>query len=291
MLATAAAAAASSSFASPPELPFIEGQLWCELIESRCGIHFPESQWRFLRRRLWERMQRHSLDSYAHYYCLLTGGHSGAGVEWKSLMEDLLNPETNFFRHQPSFDALQRFVLPRWRGTGAAAGFDCCRLWSAGCSSGEEPYSLAMAALASCGAADVFASDLNLASLERARLGRFSSRQVAGVPPAWRSRFFRPAAAAGLFEATPALRAAVSFAPFHLLDRTTYPQREFDVIFCFNVLVYFRRPARQEALAGLISRLRPGGHLFLAPGEAAGLAAPGAEPARLEGTAVLRRAA
>lgn len=286
------AVAASSPFASTPELSFAEGQLWCELIESRCGLHFPESQWHFLRRRLWERMQQRSMDNYAHYYRLLTGGHSGAGLEWKSLMEDLLNPETNFFRHQPSFEALQRSVLARWRGTGAAAGSDCCRLWSAGCSTGEEAYSLAMTALANGGAAEVLGSDLNGVSLERARRGRYASRQISGVPAAWRSRYFRPAAQdAGAFEAAPALRAAVSFAPFHLLDRTTYPQREFDVIFCFNVLVYFRRPARQEALAGLLSRLRPGGHLFLAPGETAGLAAPGAEPARFEGTTVLRRAA
>lgn len=284
MLATAA----NAHFAATPELPFAEGRLWCELIEDRCGIHFPESQWHALRRALWQGMQRSSASSYGQYYRILTAGADSA--EWKHLLEDVLNPETTFFRHQPSFAALEKAVLASWRGNGAAAGLDPCRIWSAGCSTGEEAYSLAMVALAVTGRADVTGSDLNHSALARARNGRYSTRQMAGVRSTWLSRFFGPASAAGHREVTPELHAAVSFAPFHLLDRSTYPAREFDVIFCCNVLVYFRQPARQQALAGLISRLRPGGYLFLAPGEAAGVSTAGAVPARLDGTYVLRRA-
>jgi chemotaxis methyl-accepting protein methylase len=273
----AAAVAASST----PELPLAEGRLWCELIERRCGLHFPESQWRYLRRRLWERMQLASVATYAQYYEMMAS--AGASGQWQPLMEDLLNPETSFFRHEPSFAAL-RGLLNGARGKPAAsAGF-----WSAGCSTGEEAYSLGMMSLALTGTADVVGADLNRGSLGRARAGVFTDRQVASVPALWRARYLREAA--GKYEVSGELRSRVSFQPFHLLEPGTYPGREFDVIFCCNVLVYFRRPARLKAIGGLLSRLRRGGHLFLAPGEASGLALPGLTPVRTMGAHVMQRA-
>ncbi len=258
------AAAAVAAIVSPPELSLNEGRLWCELIERRCGVFFPETQWRHLRRRLWERMLAASIPAYSQYYHLLT--ENRWQTEWARLLEDLLNPETSFFRHGPSFKALGALLTRRGSQT------ESCALWSAGCSTGEEAYSLAMAAVSLTGAADVVGSDLHLSALDQARAGMFSARQSAGVPPAWRTRFLTEARPAGQFEVAGELRSHVRFEPFHLLDPSTYPRREFDVIFCFNILIYFRPPARQEALTGLLGRLKPGGHLFLAPGESAGLA-------------------
>lgn len=276
------AAAAVAAIVSPPELSLNEGRLWCELIERRCGVFFPETQWRHLRRRLWERMRVASIPSYSRYYRLLTENRWQA--EWARLLEDLLNPETSFFRHQPSFRALGAILSRRGRQAEPSA------IWSAGCSTGEEAYSLAMAAVALNGAADVVGSDLHLGALDHARAGIFPARQIAGVPPAWRPRFLTEARPTGQFEVTSGLRSHVRFEPFHLLDRGTYPRREFDVIFCFNVLIYFRPPARQAAVTGLLGRLKPGGHLFLAPGESAGLGLAGAGPVCVEGTQVWRRA-
>lgn len=273
---------AAAAITSPPELSLPEGRLWCELIERRCGVFFPESQWRHLRRGLWERMRAASIPSYSHYYRLLTENRWQS--EWGRLLEDLLNPETSFFRHQPSFKALGAILSRR----GSLP--EPCSLWSAGCSTGEEAYSLAMAAIAVTGAADVVGTDLSPGALDRARAGMFSRRQIEGVPAAWRPRFLSEARRAGQFEVTNGLRQCVRFEPFHLLDRGTYPRREFDVIFCFNVLIYFRPPARQEALTGLLGRLKPGGHLLLAPGESAGLGLAGAGAVCVEGTQVWRRA-
>ena len=275
------AAAVESSM---PELSLDEGRLWCESIERRCGVYFPESQWRHLRRRLWERMRPAGIASYAGYWrCLEREGRGGG--EWEKLTEDLLNPETAFFRHQPSHDALKP-VLQGWRRDRTP-----CAIWSAGCSTGEEAYSLAMASQALTGAADVMGTDLNRTVLGRAAAGVYSERQAATVPPDWRTRFLAPAPGAGLVEVAPVLRAGVRFQPFHLLEPGTYPRREFDVIFCFNVLIYFRPPARQEALAGLLGRLKPGGLLFLAPGEGVGVPLCGAGPAHRDGAYILRRAA
>ncbi len=275
--------AAAVAYPSPPELTPAEGRLWCELIERRCGLHLPESQWHYLRRRLWERMKISSIPAYSRYYELLAG--SRQTEEWRLLQEDLLNPETSFFRHQPSFAALKTLLEGR-RGDGKPRS-----LWSAGCSTGEEAYSLAMTAAATGGVSEVLGTDLNRHALDRARAGLFSARQVAGVAPDWRSRYLQEVTPGGQWQAAGSLRSQVKFEAFHLLDSSTYPRREFDVIFCFNVLIYFRLATRQEAAVGLLGRLKPGGHLFLAPGEAAGLTMTGAEPVRVEGTQIWRRAA
>ena len=276
-------AAAVASSASPPELSLPEGKLWCDLIERRSGLHFPESQWHYLRRRLWERMRIAAIPTYTQYYAWVA--EAGRGEEWRLLLEDLLNPETSFFRHEPSFAALQKLIQSR---KNVVRPYE---LWSAGCSTGEEAYSLAMTACAATGGrAEVLGTDLNGQALAQARAGVFTARQVAGVPAPWRKRFLREAGRPGCWEVEPVLRSYVGFAPFHLLDAGTFPKREFDVIFCFNVLIYFSPEARQEAAKSLFGRLGPEGYLFLAPGESAGLAIPGAEPVRLPGTHIWRRA-
>jgi type IV pilus assembly protein PilK len=274
--------AAAVAYPSPPELIPAEGRLWCQLIERRCGLHFPESQWHYLRRRLWERMKTSGLPTYSHYYERLAAA-GGQSEEWRLLEEELLNPETSFFRHQPSFDSLAALLASR-RGDGKPR-----ELWSAGCSTGEEAYSLAMTSAVAGGATAVTGTDLNRGALARARAGIFPARQVAAVPPVWRSRFLRETSLGGSWEATAPLRSLVKFQAVHLLDSGTYPKREFDVIFCFNVLIYFRPVTRQEVAASLLGRLKPGGHLFLAPGEAAGLIMTGATPVRVEGTRIWRR--
>ena len=273
-----AAVVASSS--SLPELSLTEGRLWCELIERRCGLHFPESQWRYLRRRLWERMALASISTYSQYYRLIAEG--GRPEECRTLLEDLLNPETSFFRHQPSFKALTTTVQ-EWRGGKRR------ELWSAGCSTGEEAYSMAMTAAAAGSPVEVLGSDLNPRVLERARAGVYSARQLAAVPSTWKTRFLKETAKPGEWQVADDLRARVKFDTFHLLDARTYPKREFDVIFCCNVLIYFSPAARQDAASGLLGRLKPGGYLFVAPGESAGLSMPEAELTRLEGTQVWRR--
>lgn len=273
-------AAARSTGDSPPELTLAEGRLWCELIERRTGLHFPESHWHYLRRRLWEGARRADASSYLDYYRLAS--HRDGAAEWRMLLEDLVNPETSFFRHQPSFTVLRQRVLAGRRREPLA-------LWSAGCSTGEEAYSLAMCGL-STGAVRVTATDLSEAALRHAARGIYSARQTAHVPDTWRARYL--GMSGGEATVTAELRAAVQWARFHLLEPDTYPALDFDVVFCFNVLVYFRGAARQQAVSALLRRVKPGGYLFLAPGEAAGIEWSGeAEPARWPGTCAFRRAA
>ncbi|MCC6537851.1 MAG: methyltransferase domain-containing protein [Bryobacterales bacterium] len=275
-------AAARSTGHSPPELTLAEGRLWCELIESRSGLHFPESHWHYLRRRLWEGARRADVASYAGYYRLVSAPDGAA--EWRALLEDLVNPETAFFRHQPSFAALRQRVL-------AARPPAPLTLWSAGCSTGEEAYSLAMCGLAAgAGAVRVTATDLSQTALRHAARGLYSTRQTAQVPEAWQARFLRRSGAG--VSVSGELREAVQWAHFHLLEPETYPAPGFDAVFCFNVLIYFRGAARQQAVSALLRRVKPGGYLFLAPGEAAGIEWTGeAEPTRWPGVCAFRRAA
>ncbi len=194
-----------------------------------------------------------------------------------------MNPETAFFRHQPSFAALRQPVLAGLRGRGPLT------MWSAGCSTGEEAYSLAMCGLAAGpGEVRITAMDLSEAALRHAARGVYHTRQTALVPETWRPRFLRTDGGQAAVAAE--LRQAVRWARFHLLDPASYPESEFDVVFCFNVLIYFRGAARREVIAALLRRVKPGGYLFLAPGEAAGFDYAGlAEPARWPGTCAWQR--
>jgi chemotaxis protein methyltransferase CheR len=174
-------------------------------------------------------------------------------------LQDLLNrvtvQETSFFRDRNQFAALADHVLP--------ALTPPVTIWSAACSNGQEPYSLAMALdEAGCTAGRVIATDVSTKALERARGGRYSARELGDLSPERRSRYFRPAASS--WEVTPALRARVDFAHHNLVaDPPPLAAGRCQVVFCRNVLIYFRQEEVVAFLDRLARWLPPGGWLFL----------------------------
>jgi chemotaxis methyl-accepting protein methylase len=174
-------------------------------------------------------------------------------------LQDLLNrvtvQETAFFRDPNQFAALAGHVLP-----GLAAPVT---VWSAGCSNGQEPFSLAMALDESgCSAWRVLATDLSTRALERARRACYSTRELAGLSPERRARYF--VAAGSAWEVTPALRARVEIAHHNLVgDPPPFEAGQCQVVFCRNVLIYFRHEEVVAFLDRLAGWLPPGGWLFL----------------------------
>jgi chemotaxis protein methyltransferase CheR len=145
------------------------------------------------------------------------------------------------------------------------------RVWSAGCSSGDEPYSLAMTiddALATSGLSwKILATDISTQVLARARAGVYEAHRLGTVPAAFRKRYFVRAAQPGQDEICPALRSHIRFAHFNLMSQQFPFRRGFHYIFCRNVMIYFDRPT-QEALVGrFIHHLRPGGYLLIGHSE------------------------
>ncbi len=283
-----------------------EYELWRELIWQRSGLYFPEGRIRSLRQALEERRRFLQIKNYAEYYQRVVHSVEGA-AEWKNLLDLLLNHETSFLRHQPSFEALSAYVLPQIIETRQKQGVEQLALWSAGCSSGQEAYSLAMAYLEYCAAVgfrealkpnlalqpgvSVFGSDISQRSLEKARAGRYRTHEVRFMPVHYRERYMARIEDGGatFYWVREEVRALLKFNTFNLsAPDGSWPAGQ-DVIFCQNVLIYFKPDSRKEAVERLCQRLNPGGYLFLSPAEIVGVKLAGMQQVRLADTLIYQR--
>lgn len=187
-------------------------------------------------------------------------------AEVDALMTALTIHVSQFFRNPSMFATLERSILPALIEQVRAEGRGAVRLWSAGCSSGEEPYSLALvvAALAPTELpVQILATDLSPAILEVARAGVFDTQRLAEVPPAVRSRYFT--LTESRFRLADEVRDRVRFSCHNLLTAPDYPRA--DLILCRNVLIYFSREEQEKILARFAAALPPGGVLVLGKAE------------------------
>ena len=268
-------------------------QAWCALFVRRSGLTFREAQVPAVIGAVREHLRARGVDNEAAFFARISAEPEG-GVEWPALVERLLNHETSFFRHPASFDALRTHVLPELRehARGRRLNF-----WSAGCSTGQEAYSLAMTAIASAdrgepGDFTVWGGDVSRDAIAVARSARYHARAVAGIPPEYRERFLRPAGDGhqSEYEFVEQVRRRVRFTPVNLLtlDGLTL---NYDVIFCHNVLIYFPPGVVSQVVAGLAQRLALGGYLFLGPGESPSQRIAGVELVVTNGVRAFRRPA
>jgi chemotaxis methyl-accepting protein methylase len=266
---------------------------WRDLIVRRCGLTFRGTQMPAVMASVAAEMRAAGVGSEAEYYERLAL-EADAGPDWARLVERLLNHETSFFRHPASFETLRTVVLPALResrGKRSRLNF-----LSAGCSTGQEAYSLAMLARASEDSETppldftVWGTDLSRASVEFARRARYGPRAVAGVPREYRPRFFHTLGSelSPEYEVVPALRERVRFTTSNLLSKSAVSLNH-DVIFCHNVLIYFSPAVASQVVALLASRLTLGGYLFLGPGEGPSERPPGLEALPVNGVRVFRR--
>lgn len=283
----------SNTVDSPPAMTAAERELWREEVEGRWGVYFSDSRMYQLQGQIWSRMQALSVNTFAAYHRLVSS-EQGA-KEWQTLLGSVLNHDTRFFRHPASFETLGNVILPEIAAKAMRGGGGRVAMWSAACSTGPEAYSLALTALHCAAAAplevSVEGTDISEQAIEKAREGVYSRRVAEPVPPAMLERFFTWLGAGGRqhFQAGPRLRSLVRFRAANLLD--TPRQRAFDVIFCQNVLIYFRQPVRSRIVETLADCLNPGGFLVLAPGELPQPRIPGLEALRIADCSVFRRAA
>lgn len=239
------------------------------LINRVAGIKMPRNKVLMLEGRLRRRVRAKGLATIAQY-CnwLFTGTNLDGEIVY--LINAVTTNKTDFFREPRHFDFLVNSVLPDLAAKGRAS----IRAWSAACSTGAEPYTMAM--LLDAFARDsqgpdfgILATDLDTEVLEIARRGVFAGEMVKPVPPVLRQRYVLQALGAGRTEVrmAPSLRSAIGFARLNLMDER-YPVGEpMDLIFCRNVLIYFDRPTQERVVRRLVSCLRPGGYLFLGHSE------------------------
>jgi len=234
------------------------------LIEERTGIHFDESRERFLSTRVREHMHERG---YARVSELLRAVRK-TNVEYDSLLERMLTQETSFFRYPAVYEAFEKRVLPEIHVSKFWKNPRTLRVWSAGCSTGEEPYSIAITIADSLSFADawnveILATDVGKLALKNAEKGIYSGRSLSGVNEKQLAAHFTQVE--NKFHVKPRLKKMISFAPINLAA-PVYVGR-MDLIFCMNVLIYFTEERRRALVQRFYEALEPGGYLFLGHSE------------------------
>ena len=232
-----------------------------DLIAERAGIYFDPGKQESLKDNLLQRMADCGLSEFADYLNLLS---SPAGAkEFDRLLDLITILETHFFRDRAQFRALERFVIPEIVKKKSYPGASL-RIWSAGCSTGEEPYTIAMilAALMVNKPIQILATDVSHHALKAAREGVYTARSVRDMPREYINRFFTKIGDQYLLEES--IKQMVEFRYFNLISEP-YPLREmsgWDIIFCRNVTIYFQAEATRKVIHNLYLSLREGGYLF-----------------------------
>jgi chemotaxis protein methyltransferase CheR len=256
-----------------PPLSDQEFALLRALIYREAGIHLTSAKKALVVARLSRRLRALGLGSFGAYYALVSAPEGAA--ERVQMLDAISTNETSFFRERKHFDFIEREVLPRWQEEAAANRRPrYVRAWSAGCSSGEEPYSLAMVLLKHLPPSagwhiEILATDLSTRMLERARTGCWPIAKAEAIPGVYRRAFMLRGVREreGIMKVGPELRAVVRFAQLNLRADSYLAPRNCDLVFCRNVLIYFDQATRAHTTSRLIDHLQPGGYLFLGHAE------------------------
>ncbi len=235
-----------------------------ELIEQRSGILFDSSRERFFSARVHHHLSARNLSGGDGLLRLIRSSN----VEYDSLLERLLTQETSFFRYPSVFEALAKRVLPEMHEKKFWANPRTLRIWSAGCSTGEEPYSIAIAIadalmFAEAWNIEILATDISQTALRHAELGVYDQRSLGHLTPKQSEMYFSKNN--GKFTIRPRIRKMVSFAPMNLAQ-SVYVGK-LDCIFCMNVLIYFTEERRHFLIQRFHDYLESGGYLLLGHAE------------------------
>jgi chemotaxis protein methyltransferase CheR len=234
------------------------------LIEQRSAILFDSSRERFFSTRVREFMEEKELASGTE----LLRHVRGSSIEYEALLERLLTQETSFFRYPAVYEALDKKILPEVQERKFWESPRTLRIWSAGCSTGEEPYSIAVTLcdalkFAEAWEIEILATDISRRALRHAERGVYSKRSLQDVSLGQVETYFT--AVKHGYQVRPRIRRMISFAQMNLIE-SVYVGK-FDCIFCMNVLMYFSGDRRIAILRRFYDALEPGGYFLLGHSE------------------------
>jgi chemotaxis protein methyltransferase CheR len=244
-----------------------------DLIYGVAGIFHTDNRLAFLEDRCGRRMKELNISSLRQYHDLLTRSAERTN-EMHLLLNEITVGETCFFRNQPQLAALQRLVLPSIAASKEKVPFKHLRIWSAGCSTGEEPYTLAIILMEEASrflrgfTFEIIATDLNDRSLLRAQAGVYGDYALRNVAPEILRKYYDPVAGSKEFRVRDEVRKYVKFSRLNLLDdaRMVFV-KSIDVIFCCNVLIYFDGTSKRRVIQHFYNNLLPHSYLFLGHAE------------------------
>lgn len=240
-------------------------RLISDMVYQHCGINLHDGKQELVQARIAKRLRSGgfaTLQDYLDHIEADTGGQ-----EFTALIDAMSTNLTSFFREIGHFNYLRQQFLPDWMAHKNKLNNPSLRAWSAGCSTGEEPYSLAMTLLEQAHSQHwdikILATDISTRVLHTAKSGLYSYDRVDGVPEPYRSRYFAPCgqSRAQSFHVVPEARLLVSFRYLNLMNDWPFTG-PFDFIFCRNVMIYFDKPTQQRLVNRFWDHLSDGGLLF-----------------------------
>ncbi|WP_027717191.1 CheR family methyltransferase [Desulfovirgula thermocuniculi] len=257
-----------------------------EFIYRQTGILFEPQKQYYVERRVEQHMASRGYSSFNEYFSAL---RFGRGELWQELLNSLTVNETYFFREYDQLKCFAEEVLPLWVGNGAGrAGI---KIWSAGCSTGEEAYTLAiiMEEMAQGYPWEIHATDINTEVLARAQEGVYNDYAVRQVPDVYFTRYFTRVN--GGYAVSPLLKRRVKFYQVNLMDDARMRQMKgFHAIFCRNVLIYFDDASRRRVALHFYQALEPNGYIFLGHSESMSRITTVFKPVRFKNAIIYQKA-
>ncbi|WP_456408429.1 CheR family methyltransferase [Caldithrix abyssi] len=239
-----------------------------ELVHRRVGIVLTTQKRSLVLARLQSVLREHGIVNFEDYLKFLKNDASGRALN--TFINRIATNHTFFNREAPHFEFLKKVALPQLMES--AGRHSRLHLWSAGCSSGEEPYQMAMELIevlgetAAAEKAAILATDISTAALNRAQIGIYDRENVQHLPSAYRLKYFLPVDENN-FQIKPALQRLILFKRLNLV-RPHFPfKKQFHVVFCRNVMIYFDQETRASLIAKFYRYLAPGGYLMLGHSE------------------------
>jgi chemotaxis protein methyltransferase CheR len=241
--------------------------LFQELLIETCGLQFEEDRSQSLRDALLERLQHRGYDSYQEYYNLLKF-HPEGRLEIRELLDLITIGETYFFRNKAQFNVLMKFVLPEIIQRKEHAQDKCIRIWSAGCSRGDEPYSIAMAIMEVLPSLNewrisILGTDINRNGLACAKEALYGEKDIGHLPKEYLDKYFKVQDSTYILH--PDVRKSVQLEYHNLVKDPFIDERmqNIDLIFCRNVTIYFNGKTTQQVIENFYNCLAEEGYLFL----------------------------
>lgn len=241
-----------------------------DFIHERSGIFFAENKMYLVKNRLARRMAELQIKTVRDYFYRVK--YDVSQREFKKLMDLVTTNETSFFRNEPQLRSFQEEVLPLLlKEKQASGGKKSIRIWSAGCSTGEEPYTLAIILLEALKASpgwtvEIIANDISEEVLQKARQGRYSGLTLRNMKPDVLARHF--VQDGEHYQVTPAVKALVKFSHVNLNEpRSMSLVGDVDVVFCRNVMIYFSDEVKKDLVRRFFDSLQPGGFFFIGHSE------------------------
>jgi chemotaxis protein methyltransferase CheR len=242
---------------------------FAKLIYDESGIFLKDTKLTLLSNRLRKRLQAHKLDEFGDYYTLLIKLEGEKKKkEYEELLDVVSTNETYFFRNERHFDAFSKNVLPEMAKTKKNKKL---RIWSAACSTGEEPYTIAICVLENMNLfqgwnIEIIGTDIAPSVLDFARVGNYSGRRIEKVPPALLTKYFTPDREDhGVYKVNKELQNLTTFSYLNFF-KNEFP-KDIDIVFCRNVMIYFNKEHQQRLVKGFSEIINPEGYLFIGHSE------------------------